>query len=220
MSFYTSFDSIKKVGLLFFLLFQSAAICAVSSESIATNPEITDDSIQQDQQQKFNFPQWPVRKPIEREQVPPPPPGPYMSLGLNDFPVRENTFDSNMNPSQIEVDPSGVPLQTFSPDVPWPANIRQTKRWMPENGYQYVKPPVEKKPNPDVRNYPAYNYGYQRNPAMDWPRSGPNWAPSMGAGPYRYTPDYNPGYSSPANNNRYQQGNSAYRAPYPVPGKP
>jgi hypothetical protein len=224
MSFYISFNNIKKAGVLFFLLTQTMSIYAESTDTIANITEVTADAVNQEQQDKNNFPRWPVRQQVVKELVPPPPPGPYMSLGLNDFPVSQPSFDSSLNKPEIELDSSGMPIQSFSPDVPWPKNLRPTKRWMPENGYQYVEPQAEKKPYPVVQsNNPAYNYnyGYQRNPNLD--RPGPNWTPSMGAGPawpYRYAPDYGSGYSYPVNNNRIQPGNYTNRAPYPAPGKP
>jgi hypothetical protein len=219
MSFYISYDSIKKAGLLFFLLTQSMLIWAES----ATNPDVTAGSVDQDQYGKTNFPSWPVRQPVVKEIVPPPPPGPYMSLGLNDFPVSESSFESKANRPQIELDSSGVPIETFSPDAPWPKNIRPAKRWMPENGYQYVNPQIARQPYTAVQNNREYNYnyGYQRDPNIGWP--GSKWAPSISPGPvaaYRYAPDYGSAYNNSANNNRIQPGNPNYRAPYPVPGKP
>jgi hypothetical protein len=221
MSFYISFDNIKKAGLLCCLLTQSLVIYADPIDTVVTKSEVAAVPDDQDRQAEFNFPNWPDRQHVMKESLPPPPPGPYMSLGLNEFPVSESPFDSKHKKPQIEVDSSGVPLQTFNPDVPWPKNIRPTKRWMPEKGYQYVDPQVAKKPYPTAQNYPAYNnynYGYPRNPDMRWP--GSNWAPSMAAGPYGYAPQYGPGYSNPVNNNYIQPGNSSYRTPYPVPGKP
>jgi hypothetical protein len=217
MSF-NSFYYFKKVVLLFFLLMPSIVICAESPETSGVKSETTGDIDSQRPQMTNNFPRWPEHQQVERDVVPPPPPGPYMSLGLNDFPVSETSFSRNSNKQQLQLDSSGAPIQTFSPDAPWPKYIRPTKRWMPEDGYQYVTPKVEKNLYP-VQRQPAGNYyGYPGSPYMTWP--GANWAPSAGAGPVAPYRGYSPRYNNSVNNNRLQQANPAYRAPYPAPSKP
>lgn len=218
MSFNIGFDSIKNTGLLFFLLTQALVVQAESIDAAAANSEVTDGSVNQEKRTEFNFPKWPARQQVTKELTPPPPPGPYMSLGLNDFPVSESPFDSKLNKPQVELDSSADPLQAFNPDLPWPKNIRPTKRWMPENGYQYVDPQVAKRPYPAAQNYPAYNYGYPGYPNPGW--SGSNSVPSMADRPYPYPHEYASPYNNSVNNNRVQSGNSGYRVPYPVPAIP
>jgi len=223
MSFYNSYNDFKKAGLLFLLITPSMVIYADMPDMSGETAKDTRGSVDQPQLMGSNFPRWSERQRVEKEAVPPPPPGPYMSLGLNDFPVSETSFNHGPNRPQVPLDSSGAPIETFSPDVPWPKNIRPTKRWMPEDGYRYVNPQVEKNLYPGMQNNPSgnYNYGHPATPYMGWP--GANWAPPMGAvpaAPYRYAPDYDPRYNASANSNRLQQANPAYRAPYPAPGKP
>lgn len=200
MSFYLSSDSIKKTGLILFMFTYSLISYAESIDTNAAISEVTAESVNERYQSEHNFPRWPERQQIERVSVPPPPPGPYMSLGLSDAAISESPFSSDFKKSEIEPDPAKLPVDTFSPDVPWPKQLRPTKRWMPDNGYNYVKPQVKKKLDPVMsNNLPSnYNYGYQRRPDMNW--SGSRWMPPMGAGsagPYPYTP--NPGYGSSYN---------------------
>jgi len=222
MSFYNGSDSFKKVGLLFFLLTPSMLVFADSSETSGVKPEDAGNLANQHPLMTNNFPRWSEHQRVETEIVPPPPPGPYMSLGLNDFPVSETPFSQNSGRPQVQMDSSGVPIQTFSPDVPWPKNIRPTRRWMPENGYQYINPQAEKNMYPAMQNEPAnnYYYGYPGgSPYMASP--GANWAPAMGAGPsapYYYAPDYAHRYNNPANSNRSQPANPGYWPPYPPAG--
>jgi len=217
MSFYNSFDNFKKVGLLFFLLTPSIYVYAESSDTTGIKPVDNGDFAAQYPLMSSNFPRWSERQRVEKEIVPPPPPGPYMSLGLNDFPVSETSFSRNSNKPQVELDSSGDPIQAFSPDVPWPKNIRPTKRWMPENGYRYINPQAEKNLYSAQRNNPAGNYyDYPGRPYMVSPSV--NWGPAMGAPAttYRYTPPYHaPRYSAPADSDRSQQASPDYRTPYP-----
>jgi hypothetical protein len=211
MSSYIGFESIKNAGLLFLLVTQALVVHAESIDAGATDSEVTDGPASQEERAEFHFPNWPARQQVTKELTPPPPPGPYMSLGLNDFPVSESPFDSKPKKPQVELDSSGDPLQAFNPDLPWPKNIRPTRRWMPENGYQYVDPQVARRPYPAVQNYPANNYGYPSYPNPGW--SGSNWMPSMAGRPYPYTPEYGFPYNNSVNNAHIQSGNSGYRAP-------
>jgi hypothetical protein len=231
MSFYNSFDNVRKMVLLFCLLTPSMVIFAEASDTGGAKVEESGDAVNQSPLMANNFPRWPERQRVEKEIVPPPPPGPYMSLGLNDFPVSETPFGRDTNNPHVQLDISGAPVQAFSPDEPWPKNIRPTKRWMPENGYQYIEPQAEKNLYPAMRDNPANNYySYPGAPYMAWPGAN-NWSsPTMGAPApsYRYTPDYGPRYNASANTNRPPQVNPnrppqvnpAYRVPYPAPSKP
>ena len=157
----------------------------------------------------FGFPKWPQRQQAGREMIPPPPPGPYMSSALSDYSVKAPSFGRSINKPVHRYDPSIVPMDMFSPDIPWPDNLRQAKhkhkhqspnRWMPENGYHYVstqkmaprpnnqQPPVQVRQQNQKRQYRGANNLPNMN--MD----GSRWMPSMGFapnGPYSNAPVYN-----------------------------
>jgi len=111
-----------------------------------------------------------------------------MSSALSDFSVKGPSFGSTheanqSNKTNVEFDSSRMPIEMFSPDRPWPDNLRPndsaaTKQWLPENGYQYVKPnmntgriqrpvPVkQRRNNMPVGVYPgALNGPYKNMPA-------------------------------------------------------
>jgi len=162
-----------------------------------------------DQTRDFKFPAWPKRKQSNRDLVPPPPPGPYMSSALSDFSVKGPSFGLNPEKQELNqpvprVDPSNVPMETFSPDRPWidhayrkhmhSSNCPPTcapGRWMPENGYQYA-PLVKKKLYPAQQNRMP---GSMRAPDMNW--SGSRLPPKGKApyGPYPHAPNYAPNYT-------------------------
>jgi len=172
-----------------------------------------------DQTRDFKFPAWPERKQSNRDQVPPPPPGPYMSSALSDFSVKGPSFGLNpekheLNQPLPRVDPSNVPMETFSPDRPWLDHAYRKHvhssacpptctpgRWMPENGYQYV-PLVKKRLLPVEQNRMP---GSMRAPDTNW--SGSRLPPKGKApdGPYLHAPYYTPGndfaprYNAPMN---------------------
>lgn len=209
MSFYQSSDSIKKTGLILLLLMHSMIVYAESIERNTAKTEVTAESVNDSYQSEFDFSRWPESQQVERRIVPPPPPGPYMSLGLSDATISESAFNSKLNQHEVESGLSIMPVETFSPDVPWPKKLRPTKRWMPDDGYNYVKPQVKKQLNPVMPNNPPsnYNFGYQRRPDMNWP--GPRWMPPNGAGsagPYPYTtnPAYGSSYNRSTNNYGHQ----------------
>ena len=218
MFYCASIEQVKKAVLLFTLLMFSTLSRAelpdnVDASNAAAKAETGLESAADDQARDYKFPDWPERKQPNRQMVPPPPPGPYMSSALSDFSVRGPSFGSNPDMSESnkpvsKVDPSNVPMETFSPDRPWlddaykkhkynpdcpPACSPQ--RWMPENGYQYA-PLVEKRSYPAVpnrmpgqQNMPDMNRSGSQSP-MNWPYSR---LPSMGGapnGPYPYAPRY------------------------------
>ena len=168
-----------------------------------------------DQQQDFKFPNWPERPQSNRQLVPPPPPGPYMSSALSDFSVKGPSFGVNSEELELNqpvpgADLSNVPMETFNPDRPWPEQRRYKKRkqgcppacspgrWMPENGYQYVTPhvnkayPVEQNHMPGSMKAPDMNWSGSRLPAKDKVPDGR---------PYPYAPhyDYAQRYNAPMN---------------------
>jgi len=167
----------------------------------------------------YHFPQWPNRKQVKREMVPPPPPGPYMSTALSGRSFKAPSFSNQTNKPNMTFDSSNVSLDTFSPDVLWPTNIEPPSRWMPENGYRFVQPQAA---NNSQQAAPGNNqYGYRpQGPQMNWSdnqyrgNNGPaNWMPSMGypanRGQYRpYPGNANDSMSnrSPARQNARQGG--------------
>ena len=170
-----------------------------------------------DRQPVFRFPNWPERPQLNRRVVPPPPPGPYMSSALSDLSVKGLAFGRNSdsdleNNPATESDPSNIPMETFSPDRPWPEHAYKKHkhdcapdcpvngsptRWMPESGYQYVQPRVQKESDPVMQNrVPA---PINRPGMNNWPGSR---LPSMGGAPvvqYPYAPNYGPRYNAPMN---------------------
>lgn len=241
MSFCIRYGSVKKVILLIFLFMQSMVLQAEAFDTSATKTKVKIDSDTEGKQLEYNFPPWPERPQVNKERVPPPPPGPYMSLALTDFSVNQSSFGGDLKQSEIEPDSSNVPMEAFSPDIPWPEeahqhhhNLGPTKRWLPENGYHYVKPQVKQKPYPATpySTWSSSNYRYMPGtnmnmPYMNLPDS--RGAPSMDTAPggssfYNPSfgmPNYGSGHSNPViYNPGVPSGNSIYRAPYPLPSKP
>lgn len=211
MLFCPCIDNVKKLSLLIAMLMQPMLLQAQPAD--AFNAKL-DDSTGPDikkQQRNSPYPHWPAGRQINTVMVPPPPPGPYKSLALNDFSVNQASFSIDSMQATSKLAPADVPMEGFSPDVPWPENLRPVSHRMPENGYRYAPPPVINKPYPGTQNSPSnYRQGYRRSTNMNWPDS--RWKPSMAAdsrGPYSYTPAIRPGYSKTPNT-----------APYPSVGQP
>lgn len=202
-----SHKSCQQVLMLFVLLSCSMASFAESSDLPGT---VNKFQIFDDGQMRYSFPQWPLRKQVVREMIPPPPPGPYMSTALNDFSVKGFSFrrDFDRYKSSEELTTGNAEFNSnatersmdiFSPDRPWPEYSSSTysrhderpRRWQPENGEHYVRPaaqPPWQAPapyNPAVNNGSAYRGGGM--PGSDYPPnmsgSGSNWMPAMGNGP-------------------------------------
>ena len=223
MFYCVSIKQVKKAVMLSALLMFSTLLQAESSANVessdsATKAESGLKSAADDQPRDFIFPDWPERKQSNRQMVPPPPPGPYMSSALSDFTVTGPSFRSNHDRHESNKPvsgsvPSDTPMATFSPDRPWlnhayrkhkykhdcpPACSPQ--RWMPENGYQYA-PLVEKKSYPAVpnrmpgqRNMPDMSWSGSRLPSSRLPYMG-----SAPGGPYPYPPNYAPRNYGPSN---------------------
>ena len=223
MFYSVSINRVEKAVMLFSLLMFSTLLQAelpanVDGSDAATKADAGLKSAVDAQPQDYKFPDWPERKQSNRQMVPPPPPGPYMSSALSDYSVRGPSFGSNPVSSESNKpvsasDPSNVPISTFSPDRPWidhaykkhkynadcpPACSPQ--RWMPENGYQYA-PLVKKQSYPALPNrMPGRMPGQLNMPEMNWPST---QLPSMGSAPnngaYPYAPNYAPRYNGPSN---------------------
>jgi len=168
-----SLNNVKKTGLLFVLLTQSIVAQALTPGA----PEASAESAvasgsSEEKKQEFNFPAWPERKQVFRERIPPAPPGPYMSSALSGF-SDKGAFSRDRDRSEINMGSSdmprvAIPMEAFSPDAPWPSNLKSPNRWEPENGYRFVEQGVKKKLYP-VRSFnrpPAYADTYNRNPVL------------------------------------------------------
>ncbi|MCK4833217.1 MAG: hypothetical protein KAT12_00530, partial [Gammaproteobacteria bacterium] len=123
---------LKKAGFFAALLLSSLVAHATPSTVEKTAAVVTPQSDQMTDagKQHFNFPRWPQRQKAVREIIPPPPPGPYMSSALSDYSVRAPSFGRDMNkdvkpnPARMR-DSAPVSMDDFSPDIPWPKNLRQ-----------------------------------------------------------------------------------------------
>ncbi len=199
MFIYHGFDNVKKVALLTVLLTQPMLVQAQA-------PEVAAEGSSSEQQRTYYLPRWPEQRKVLKERVPPPPPGPYMSSALSGSSVDGLSFASANKPA-VKFESPGSPMEAFSPDIPWHSNSKSPSRWKPENGYSYVKPPVQKQPYPTLpyNMPPNYNYGYSA-PVMNWPGT---------ARPNAYA------RSRPVvNNSAMQSRQPARRATYPATGKP
>ncbi len=140
--------SCKPVLMLFVLLSCSMVSFAESSDlpDSANKFQSFDNG-----QMRYSFPQWPLRKQVVREMIPPPPPGPYMSTALNDFSVKGFSFRRDFDRykssdelragnAEFKSNATEKSMDVFSPDRPWPEFSSSThsrrdvrpRRWQPE----------------------------------------------------------------------------------------
>lgn len=219
---------LKKPGLAVVLLLLSASLQAEPSDEVSTS-EVTANEQQLSYDDNRGLPQ---RQSTSKEMIPPPPPGPYMSSALSDFSVKAPSFGRAYNKPVYRHDSSFIPMDVFSPDIPWPNNLRGNKnrnvdRWMPENGYRYVQPqPMRNNAAPGMKHkqgpanvkhrqargmYPGQQYPGKNNmPNMNM--NGSRWMPSMGYSPRG--PYYNGPYNQPdsSNNHVARPAQPPYRA--------
>ncbi len=249
----------RKTGLSAALLMLSLAAHAVPSdtaEKTASDALASDVQKQEVQPQRnrishsraqnFKFPNWPQHQQGNRVIIPPPPPGPYMSSALSDYSVRTPSSGPRpgkhmpRRPPVSRNSSASVPMDTFSPDIPWPKNLRPEQR-MPNHrvsgqGNHYAKPKAMQKQLPvspygptSKNRYSNFNYGKRQGPHSNGPSmndmgmNGSRWMPSMGMtpqGPYsnrlNYAPsygsNYGPRYKQPvSNNNGTKSANHTYR---------
>ena len=213
-------------GVLLFSFSVQAESADIPEKSPAEAEPVTSTSAPQpdEAQPGFRFPQWPTYPQVTKEIIPPPPPGPYMSSALNDYSVSAPSF--GIDPGKYEAgrhaanrhDAFHLPMGMFSPDIPWPKNLRpggydSPVRWLPENGYQYAKPhsyqqtyatppPVMMhKPvsgamnrNDNAGRYGQYGFGPQVRQGMN--NSAPRWT-GPSARPYRGRAPYSGIYIGP-----------------------
>ena len=169
MFFNSGFDNAKTAGLLFFLVTQSMVLQAQAADAPEAAVDSTVAAGSEEPQRRFSFPRWPERKQVNRELIPPAPPGPYMSSALSGSSFNRDFFAAD-NKSATKFEPSSLPMDAFGPDIPWPSHSQTPDRWQPESGYHYVKPAVKKQPYTALpyNRPPNYNYGYR---APVWPGS-------------------------------------------------
>lgn len=171
MFFNRGIDNVKRTGLLFFLLTQFMVVQAQASDAPEAAADSTAASGSEEQQRGFSLPRWPERQQVNREVIPPAPPGPYMSTALSGSSINGASFADDSKPA-IQLESPSLPMNAFGPDIPWPSNSQMPDRWEPESGYNYVKPAAKTQPYRAMpyNMPPNYNYGY-RAPLMSWPGS-------------------------------------------------
>ncbi len=171
------------------------------------------------------FSHWPHHTQANKTLIPPPPPGPYKSSALSDYSVQAPVRRSAKQPPRrppARNDSAAMPMDMFSPDIPWPTNLRP-ERQMPKrqpsaNGQHYVNergvPNAPYAPAAGKR-YGAYNnYGRQQRAYPSAPyrndmgMRNSRWVPNMSMappGPYNsrwnsnrwnYSPNFSPNYGS------------------------
>ena len=220
-----------KPALTVALLVLSLAVHAGSSEAVEEAADKASDMSSTGQPtgqpaQASNSPRWPQHQQGNKVIIPPPPPGPYNSTALSDYSVAAPANrvrrpaprrSSNYNASAKA--PAAVPMATFSPDRPWPKNLRpvprQPEQRVPGQGSHPAKPPSASFYAPKGnRNYGRSQKAYQRPymnapgmnaPGMNTPRinnmglNSSRWMPNMTMtppGPYNNRLNYAPNYGS------------------------
>jgi hypothetical protein len=183
----------RKALLFFVLLLPGLAVFADTSDS--TSDESTGEVLKA--QQQFSFPAWPERPQYRKENVPPPPPGPYMSSALNDYTFTRPPFDNELPYEQVppvDQNNTGLVMDTFSPDVPWPddrrGEVQGVNRWMPENGYQYIQPSSGAVGAQQKAYYDYWGRRGQSPQDRGQNLNAPRWMPAMGNGANRYYGPY------------------------------
>ncbi len=135
---------------------------------------------------------------LQKQLIPPPPPGPYISTSLNGYTVNVPVLGRIPSPRSLGLRNSGLhnpdsrfgsrsgststPMAMFSPDLPWPNDLRPSENmphgWMPQGGYSQINPqpstqtmqrPTAPAYWPSAR-HPAYNAreGQQYGPQSRW----------------------------------------------------
>lgn len=169
------------------------------------------------------FPHWPHHMQASKTIIPPPPPGPYKSSALNDYVVSVPPQRSAKRPPPRQTvgnDSAAVPMDMFSPDIPWPSNLRperQTPEHRVANSDQYYARPQMGRPQAMLRpphaspmmkqGYGHYNYAQRQDAYPNAPYMNDMGRNNMGMRGSRWMPDMTmapPGpYNSRWNNNRW-----------------
>lgn len=174
-------SKVKQAALLFGMLLQTVTVQTLAGQAAET-AEASAESMAvasgEEPQRRYSFPQWPERKQVTREVIPPAPPGPYMSSALSHFSTAGTTFSRRADKPVARMRSPEMPMQAFSPDLAWPSQLASPQRWIPENGYQFVDPAVNNHSNPvfpfrGSLNYYGNPYGRETGPVV------PQVAPSV-----------------------------------------
>lgn len=169
--------------------------------------------------------------------IPPPPPGPYFSSAVPTQVVstKETPISTPVQmPASVPVDGqieksaeksetsmTKIPMQTFSPDIPWPddemASSGQQAGISKTQAKHQKKPAAQTLSGAELR---AFDYRNNSNPQVGWPR--PVWqnsrwisAPPAPPGPYGFVPNYMP--RSAVNSNNQFGYNNPYNPVYNNP---
>ena len=197
-------DLAKKAGIPLLLLVSTATMQATAADEAGSAVTTGGDNVPE-VAGAFTpaqpFPQWPQQETFKREIIPPPPPGPYMSSALSDYSVKGPAFARDNSRSDKQVLPPGRDIRKFSPDRPWPDDLRPTQRWMPENGYHFI-PPMIKQAAPGY-GYPPQQYRSRVYAPSDYRRG------------YQYRQYRGQGSSAPNGSPGYRSGRSGAKQPGP-----
>jgi len=177
----------------------------------------------EDNVEGVEFPQWPARATVNKDIIPPPPPGPYMSTALGDYSIHGPRFARQVNRPEMGFDSANVPMDIYSPDIPWPKDLRApnpSNTWMPEEGYKYAPKDSQSMPKPRIYRPPVNNM-------ITLPGMNNSYRiPSMGFMPNNFkqqtTPGnyYQPRYQYPVNNLYRKPEAAVNSSPYPLSNKP
>jgi len=232
---------LSKTALTVAVLMLSLAARAGSSgavekavDEVPSETQLSQERMSGASEQGSAFPRWPQRQQENRKIIPPPPPGPYSSSALSDHsvPVPPSVYHAARSGSHRSTNNAAatpVPMETFSPDIPWPTNLRPERRQLNHRGSEQGLHPVKPLYGPMTKtNNGNYNYGNRsvsrRNntgmnasrwmPGMTMTPPGPynnrlNYVPNYGS---YYGPQYGSRYGGPViNNNAMRSANPASR---------
>jgi len=159
------------------------------------------------------------------EMAPPAPPGPYRSTGLSDITAKrappvmpapaENISDKPAHMPTVGLDTREMPMAAFSPDIPWPTDLRPQNKVIPHRfapGYQAPRnnPPVDNRHRSTVN--PNVNSPYMNNQRSNV------YGPNTGSSNYGYQIPSNvsPRYGHPSGYPMNRMPNpSGYQSSYP-----
>ena len=142
------------------------------------------------------------------EMAPPAPPGPYTSTGLSDITAKhaptatpvpvENIVDKPVSIPAVKLDSKEMPMAAFSPDIPWPTNLRPLNSATPHRlapGYQAPRhnSPVGSNNHRHVMS-PNVNSPYMNNQRSNVNRANTG-LPNYG---YRIPSNFSPRYAHPS----------------------
>lgn len=156
--------ALKKVALpIALLMFSFAAHAELSVKPEPAQQDAMVDVEQPPIQKRTNnhtrntsFSHWPHHVQTSRSIIPPPPPGPYQSTALKDYSVNVPSSYRSSRP------PAAMPMDMFSPDIPWPKNLRPERR-MPEHYVSKQNQHYMQQGSMAQPPYSQYNYPSRQN---------------------------------------------------------